>query len=97
MKTVILCLLFIQIVNSLENITNKTNEQVLLLQDSGRVVDNLNHGFERYTKMENNADESNKSEILNSAASNYVYRPLFVYRRIEHSKRRITMYNAFAG
>lgn len=29
--------------------------------------------------------------------NNYVYRPLFVYRKIEHSKRRITMYNSFVG
>lgn len=39
------------------------------------------------------------AELISTAESNnkYVYRPLFVYRRIEHSKRRITMYNSFAG
>lgn len=38
------------------------------------------------------------AELISTAESNnYVYRPLYVYRRIEHSKRRITMYNSFAG
>lgn len=38
------------------------------------------------------------SEIVETAESdNYGYRPLYVYRKIEHSKRRINMYNAFAG
>lgn len=38
------------------------------------------------------------SEILETAESNnYVYKPLYVYRKIEHSRRRINMYNAFAG
>lgn len=38
------------------------------------------------------------SEIVETAESgNYVYRPLYVYRKIEHSKKRINMYNAFAG
>lgn len=37
-------------------------------------------------------------ELMDTAASEYnVFRPLYVYRRIEHSKRRITMYNSFAG
>lgn len=35
--------------------------------------------------------------ISTAESNNYVYRPLYVYRRIEHSKRRITMYNSFAG
>lgn len=38
------------------------------------------------------------SEIVETAESeNYVYRPLYVYRKIEHSKKRINMFNAFAG
>lgn len=38
------------------------------------------------------------SEIMETAGSNnYVYRPLYVYRKIEHRKKRINMYNAFAG
>lgn len=41
--------------------------------------------------------EIQNAESMFPAESNYVYRPLFVYRRIEHSKRRITMYNSFAG
>lgn len=38
------------------------------------------------------------SEVLEIAESNnYVYRPLYVYRKIEHSRKRFNMYNAFAG
>lgn len=36
-------------------------------------------------------------EIKTAESRNYVYRPLYVYRKVEHSKRRITMYNSFAG
>lgn len=36
-------------------------------------------------------------DIETAESRNYVYRPLYVYRRLEHSKRRITMYNSFAG
>lgn len=42
-------------------------------------------------------NDNNENEIIATADSNYVYRPLFTYRRIEHSKRRITMYNSFLG
>lgn len=40
--------------------------------------------------------EAKNSEMIETAES-VVYRPLFVYRKIVHSKRRINMYNAFAG
>lgn len=38
-------------------------------------------------------------EVLETADSEneYVYRPLFSYRKIEHSRRRFNMYNSFAG
>lgn len=39
----------------------------------------------------------NKELIETAESSNLVYRPLFVYRKIQHSKRRITMFNSFAG
>lgn len=39
----------------------------------------------------------NKEEMAVAEDSNLVYRPLFVYRRIHHSKKRITMFNSFAG
>ena len=44
-------------------------------------------------------NENDGKEMISTAESNnnYVYRPLFTYRRIEHSKRRITMYNSFLG
>lgn len=44
-------------------------------------------------------DNIGVNEDIDTAASNnnYEYRPLYVYRKIEHSKRRITMYNSFAG
>lgn len=44
-----------------------------------------------------NGNTDNKEAFQTSESNNLVYRPLFVYRRIQHSKRRITMYNSFAG
>ncbi|PZC77884.1 hypothetical protein B5X24_HaOG202765 [Helicoverpa armigera] len=44
-----------------------------------------------------NGNDENKELIEEAASSNLVYRPLFVYRKIQHSKRRITMFNSFAG
>ena len=45
----------------------------------------------------NDVNDGNKELIETAESSNLVYRPLFVYRKIQHSKRRITMYNSFAG
>lgn len=44
-------------------------------------------------------DKRSDDEMFIAAESDneYVYKPLFTYRRIEHTKRRINMYNAFAG
>lgn len=54
------------------------------LADNSNTLDNVE-----------NADKGVNDMI--TAESEYVYQPLYVYRRIEHSKRRITMYNSFAG
>lgn len=49
-----------------------------------------------YKTSDNKIQEDEKQNDLRTSSS-LVYRPLFVYRRIVHNKRRISMYNAFAG
>lgn len=62
-----------------------------LESNSNRKEENIDENLKADIKL-------NSKELLSTAESNgYVYRPLFLYRRIEHSKRRITMYNSFAG
>ncbi|KAJ2948472.1 hypothetical protein O0L34_g7720 [Tuta absoluta] len=51
-------------------------------------------GYGSPIKRENLEEEG---EMFEAAESNYEYRPLFVYRRIEHSRKRMNMFNAFAG
>lgn len=77
-----------QDINIPDNTKAKLAEQILDKNSDGILLDN------KVSDLKVKAD----SEIVETAESgNYVYRPLYVYRKIEHSKKRINMYNAFAG
>ncbi|CAG5049132.1 unnamed protein product [Parnassius apollo] len=72
--------------NRLNDVNNK--------QDNVKIESEIEEMNKFVGNLKSNVD---RIEVLETAgSSNYVYRPLFVYRKIEHSKRRITMYNAFA-
>lgn len=61
------------------------------------VKNNLDEESEKlFTNI--NPIDSKDADVFETAESrDFVYRPLYVYKRIHHSKRRITMFNAFAG
>ncbi|RVE52716.1 hypothetical protein evm_002589 [Chilo suppressalis] len=62
---------------------------MLIENKEGEVVDATGSNTNKVT-------ENQQPDIMETAES-LVYRPLFVYRKIVHSKRRINFYNAFAG
>lgn len=84
--------------NNEQDISNMT-----VFENGSKISENEN--AELVTKRDINEEDDNISdlndndkEIFEAAeSSNLVYRPLFVYRKIQHSKRRITMFNSFAG
>lgn len=71
----------------IKNATSKTSESKIEMKRS--LID--------VNEIEDKSNDIPSEYMQTAASNNYVYRPLFVYRKIEHSKRRITMYNAFAG
>lgn len=66
------------------------------LEDTAKETNNVNKRDVIKDKI-NDSSVANNEMIEAGESSNLVYRPLFVYRRIQHSKRRITMFNSFAG
>lgn len=65
-------------------------------EDTAKETNNVNRRDVIKDKI-NDSSVANNEMIEAAESSNLVYRPLFVYRRIQHSKRRITMFNSFAG
>lgn len=89
----------VNLVSSL-SIVQKDNEvgitNITMLEENAKIPDNMVK--ERESKRDQNDENEENKELVEAAESNNLeYRPLFVYRRIQHTKRRITMYNSFAG
>lgn len=63
------------------------------------IEDNVSINKREIIEESGDTNDANK-EMFDTAESNnnnLVYRPLFTYRKIQHSRRRITMFNSFAG
>lgn len=95
---ILLLLIIFTKINALKVVkyTNTSEEQDVNIPNDARV--DLAEQALGEKSDENLLNKVPDSEIVETAESdNYVYRPLYVYKKIEHSKRRINMYNAFAG
>lgn len=86
-------------INSSLNIPLKSIELQSLddLPDDGKKYDQMKENGTQIDKREVPSDIDDYEDMETVESRNYVYKPLYVYRRVEHSKRRITMYNSFAG
>lgn len=95
---VILCTVLTNIHNyNCVSVKNQIKDRIISNESYEAPVDNKSlEKSERDINGETVNIETNSAESMDTAAD-MVYRPLFVYRRIQHSKRRITMYNSFAG
>lgn len=107
-KTSLILLLFIIVfykISALKVIKdfNSVDEQDVNIPDDTKVVlaENVLNESNNEIPLDNKVPDlkvQTDAEIVETAESdNYVYRPLYVYRKIEHRKKRINMYNAFAG
>lgn len=64
------------------------------IQDVNNLIEKEN--INKRETIENPLNGNNEF-LVTAESNNLVYRPLFVYRRVQHTKRRITMFNSFAG
>lgn len=84
-------------INSSLNIPLKSLQSLDDLPDDGKKYDQMKENGTQIDKREVPSDIDDYEDMETVESRNYVYKPLYVYRRVEHSKRRITMYNSFAG
>lgn len=90
MKLFVMLVILICVKNNLAKVVNETQHVNITKGE------NIDDAIEETQNENKRAIDRNNTESIETAES-VVYRPLFVYRRIEHHKRRINMYNAFAG
>lgn len=102
MITAVLLITLLVKVNSLNMIQklDELEEQLNIPDDEIKTVTMEKSVLDKRSgnNMVESGEPIEKEEVIVTAESNnLVYQPLYVYRRIEHSKRRINMFNAFAG
>lgn len=88
-----LVVIFVMLICVKNNPINASEQSEYNSEDKRK---NMEESQDEIDKDKEKPIEANNTEMIETAES-VVYRPLFVYRRIEHHKRRINMFNAFAG
>lgn len=94
---VIFSLNIVRKLDELEEQVNISNDYYEEGADMGKSIDTKRNekDLDKNEELAKPIKVNDDSDLF--VAESQVYRPLFVYRKIEHSRRRINMYNAFAG